>query len=176
MVAAAAPTVEIEINEATNASLMFAPLGRRIRGCFEVLRCKEGQSRDLLAKWPQVIPGQRLAIDADGNGLILDPLRSEENSALCEKIKRAGFSLPPAAEKIPGIDLATWLYWMKNAVDCGQAKIISGSFPAKLPGDPKKKFFGRPSAPDPITKLTAAIEKQTEVMGQLLAAVLKPRG
>ena len=156
--------VIVEVDTPDNGSLHFRPLQRRVRGRFDVGRLPEPGR--LLREWPEGIPGQRIGIDpASGEGFILEPLHDEP--ALKEKAEALG-KLEPARQTFAGVDPVTWLHWIKLAVESGLARVVEGTLPDKIDGEPQTQFVTQP-VPDPIDRLAAAMEKQTEMLGKVLA-------
>jgi len=155
--------VEIEPDSHTNASLMFLPIGRKVRGRFDWRRVREPRAAMTAAEWPEEgIPGQRLGITADGTGYIVEPLH--DAPLLKEKIEQRGQTLPPAREEFAGVHIPTWLFWLKRAAESGVAKVTRGELPEKIDGRPRTKFFANPAA-DPRDKV---IEALVEVVAELL--------
>lgn len=131
---------EIEAAGPGSASLAFAPLQRRIRGRWDLRDNPTIEAGKLFSRWPESIPGQRLALDAEARtGAVIEPLYEPASAALRQKVAAAGFSLPPEQETFSGIDPATWSFWMQRAVDAGLARVVSGQ-PPKVTGKPKLLF------------------------------------
>lgn len=172
----ASNVVEIEIDGPHNQALYFRPLQRRIRGRFDLHRVKEPNAGKLLQAWPEPIPGQHLALNVDtGEGAIIEPLHSPEFAAIREKIERRGQKLGPERETLSGVHVPTWLFYLKGLVETGVAKLVSGKLPEKIDGTPQTRFHSS-EQPDPIDKLTAAIERQCELTAKLLATLAAERG
>lgn len=160
--------VSIEIDDA-DRDLYFAPLGRRVRGRVDPARVtkKNADAARLMSEWP-VVPGQVLGYDfASGCGFISEPLHTEEHASVREHIEKKGFGLEPEKQVFQGQHAATWVYWMSRAVESGMAKVVSGAFPSKLDGEPRKRFLvaEQPSTTD---KLVAVLERQAELIEALL--------
>jgi hypothetical protein len=166
--------VEIEVDTPRNSNLHFRPLQRSIRGRFDWNRIREPQARLKSHEWPVPIPPQRLGIDADGNGYLVEPLHDEEHAAIREQIEdKLNEKLEPARQEFPGVHIPTWLFWIKRAVESGIARIVKGELPAVIDGTPKRNFIIADRKPNSADKLTAAIEAQTEAFNQLTAALTK---
>ena len=162
-------TLEIELNGPRNQNLFFRPLQRRLRGRLDFARDSRPLARMKTAQYPLPIPGQRLGIDLDNSeGFLVDPLHDAEHLPTRERIEASGAKLGPARESFPNVDAVTWLFWIKSAVDAGLAQVVSGKLPDKITGEPQTSFIMKrePSSSD---RLTAAIERQTEVFEKLLA-------
>ena len=158
--------VAIEIDGPQNQNVYFRPLLRKVRGGFDLHRCKEPNAGKLHSTWPEPIPGQRLELDlATGKGAIVDPLYEEKFAALREKIENRGQKLGPERENFP-TDVSTWVYWMQELVTGGKAKLVEGDFP-KLTDTPQTRFHST-EHPDPIDRLAAAMEKQNELLTKLV--------
>jgi hypothetical protein len=162
-------SIEVEIDGQHNESLSFRPLpGRRIRGRFDMNRVAEPMARLRTAEWPQPIPGQRLGIDMDGNGYVSEPLHAPEHAPTREKIVKKGMKLAPETEVFEGVDVASWLFWIGKAVASGIAKVVKGELPAKVEGKHRLNFIMAERPQSSQDKLTAAIERQNDLMAQLL--------
>lgn len=151
-------TIVIEADTETNGNLYFPPLMRTIRGRFDFLRVKEKMAR--MTEWP-VIPGQLLHVNtATGAMHVEDPLHEKDHAEARKRILARGQTLPPAREDITGVDVPTMLFWMHNAVQSKAAKVISGTFPDKLPGKPKTRFHSQedlPGGADELARLRAEV-------------------
>lgn len=161
--------IEIEIDGSHNENLRFRPLQRSIRGRFDLNRVAEPMARLKSAELPLPIPGQRLGIDPDGTGFIAEPLHDDAHAPIRERAAKAGMTLEPAVQEFPGIDLATWYFWLAKAVESGIAKVVKGKLPEKIDGEPKRNFLFADPKPSPVDKLTAAIERQSVLFEKLLA-------
>ena len=124
-------------------------------------------------KWPKPIPSQRLGIDLEGLGYIAEPLHDAENAVLREKITKQGAKLEPELQTFSNIDLPTWYFWMKRAVEAGIAKVVKGKLPDKIDGQPRVNFVTNEPTQGPMDALTAAIEKQNDLMARLLEKLTK---
>jgi len=68
------------------------------------------------------------------------------------------------------IDLPTWLFWMKRAVESGIARVTKGELPKAIDGSKaKKNFITHEPEPSPVDKLTEALERQSKLLEKLLA-------
>ena len=168
-----ATAVELEIDGAGNECLHFRPLERKLRGRLDLTRVKEPLAAVEAQKWPKPIPSQRLGIDAMGIGYLLEPLHDADNTALREKITKQGMGLEPARMTFEGIDLPTWYFWLQRAVESGIAKVISGKLPERIEGKPRMNFVMAEPEPSTSDRLTAAIERQNDLMARLLERIAK---
>ena len=166
--------IEIEVDTPRNECLGFRPLpGVTIRGRFDLARVPEPMARLNESRWPTVVPGQRLGIDAEGVGYISESLYDDEHVVIRERIEKAGMKIAPKVETYEGIDTAAWLHFMKLAVDSGIAKLTKGAFPDKMPANPRTNFIlAEPKATDTAT-LTQAILEQNKLMAALLERMAK---
>jgi hypothetical protein len=146
-------SVEIEVDGTHNEAMFFAPLQKSIRGRFDLMRMGEPMARIAAADWPQPIPSLKLGINAEGNGYITEPLHDAEYTATREKILKKGMTLEPKITEIPGIDLPTWCYWIKRAVEDGLAKVVAGQLPDKIDGKPRTNFIVNDPPENPMDRL-----------------------
>lgn len=161
-------TLEIEIDGACNEHFHFRPLGRSIRGRFDLVRESEPLAMMSRGQWPMPIPSQRVGIDENCIGYVSEPLHDPEHSATRDKIQSKGMQLPPARETFAAIDVTTWLYWLKRAVESGLAKITKGKLPDKIEGEPQKSFITTRPPVKKEERLAAALEEQNKLMAQIL--------
>lgn len=164
--------VEIEIDGPHNENLMFRPISRSVRGRFDFMRIGEPMAKVKAVEWVP-IPSQRLGINDKGVGYIYEPLHDPEHAALKEKIERMGYRFDPPRTTFTEVDLPSWLFWMKSAVDSGLAKITVGTLPLKPEGFPRKNFILAEPEKTSGDKLTAALEAQTVAFNRLTDALLK---
>jgi hypothetical protein len=133
--------VEIVIDGPQNENLYFRPLQRPLRGTFDLNRVPEPLARMQINAFPRPIPGLHIVVDAEKKtGTIIDPLHDAEHAAIREKIEARGLKLGPQAERFDGIDVNTWLFWMRRAVASGVAKIVDGKFPEIDEAKARKNF------------------------------------
>lgn len=161
----AAP-VTVEVRGPNCESLLFRPLMERVRGRFD---CRSlPNPGDLIRQWPEPIPGQRIRLDvANRVGAILEPLHGPDHAATRDKITAKGWKLPEAEVRHEGVDVPTWLFFMRGAVDCGLAEVVEGELPDTIEGTPQTEFITK-RQPDPIDRLVAAMEKQNELLAQIV--------
>lgn len=121
----------------------------------------------LYHEWPQPIPGQELSVNFEaGEVTVREPLWDAPHNAIRQKVEAKGMKLPPGSESTT-VAPATAFYWLTNALESGDCKIIDGTMPTRVDGEVQTRFHS--TAPvEPIDRLTAAIEKQTELMARLL--------
>jgi hypothetical protein len=132
---------------------------------------RDKEAAKLVSIWPQDVPGLRLGVDADtGEGYLAEPLHGDEYVVTREVVTARKLKLEPAAKRFPA-DKATWLFWIKRAVESGAAKVIAGKLPDEIEGEPKTAFMvqHQKSSND---RLAEAINKQTEMFGRLLAELV----
>jgi len=159
-------TIAIEIDGAHNEQLRFRPLQRSIRGRFDLNRIREPQARMKTTEWPEPIPSQRIGIDLDsGTGFIVETIH--QHPAIKARIEQRGMQLAPEREEFSNVDLPTWLYWIKQAVESGLAKVVVGELPERIEGEPQMEFVVQ-RGPDTNDRLAAAIESNTAVLSALL--------
>ncbi len=165
----ASNVIEIEIDGEHNECLHFRPLQRSIRGRLDLMRIGEPMAKVKTTEFPDPIPGQRLGIDPSGTGYLSEPLHDEEYAPIKERILKKGQELEPELLEFENVDLPTWLFWIKRAVEDGIAKVVKGKLPGKIEGKVKKNFIVSRPEQTQNDKLTAAINKQTQVFEKLLA-------
>jgi hypothetical protein len=166
--------VEIEVDGEHNECLAFRPLpGVVIRGRFDLNRIPEPMARLESAKWPKPIPGQLLGIDVEGVGYLGEPLHAPEHAPIREKIEKAGMRLAPECQTFEGIDAQAWLYWMARAVRSGVAQVTKGQLPDILPEGVRKNFIMAEPRQNDSDRMTAAIERQNDLMAKLLERMAK---
>lgn len=167
-------TIEIEIDSPRNEAFHFRPLGRNIRGRFDLTRETEPLAMMRRNEYPVPIPSQRLGIDLEtSEGFIAEPLHEPEHLAIRDRIESRGLSLPPAREAFAAVHVATWLYWIKRAVESGLARVVKGELPSVIEGEPQKSFITKRAEPKTDDRLVAAIERQNELMAALLSQLSK---
>lgn len=164
-----ANTIEVEFDTPLNANVLFQPLQRTLRGRFDVRRMKDAGR--LFSEWPQPIPGQRLSVNLDnGECHVIEPLWEVEFSAIRERIESKGMKLAPGRETVQA-QPATLHYWLKQLIDSGKCKVVSGELPSKVDGVPQKRFHST-EQPDAVDKLTSAIERQTAAIEKLITKLI----
>ena len=164
--------IEVEIDGPQNQALYFRPLQRRVRGRFDLHRVKEPNAGKLLGTWPDPIPGQRLALNVDtGEAAIVEPLYEPQYAAIRERIEAQGRKLGPERESFK-VDVPTWAYWLQSAVSSGVARVTAGTLPESIEGMPRLRFHSA-EQPDPIDRLTTAIERQCELQAETLKLLAK---
>lgn len=180
--------LEVEVDSSKNHDLFFGPLNRRIRGGYDVKRAAQHDKDavSLMTLWPEPIPGQRLALNAETKQAhLIEPLHEDRYTAIREKIvDRKVARLEPHETTYANVDVATWLHHIKCAVEAGVAKVISGELPEVIEGNPRKWFRGEERKgesaclAEAIEKQTAAAERQAESferLEKLLEGLLKKR-
>ncbi|MEQ8790252.1 MAG: hypothetical protein RIC55_28410 [Pirellulaceae bacterium] len=164
------PAVEIEIDGPSNEALHFRPLQRSIRGRFDMNRIGEPMARVAATKWPTPIPSQRLGIDANGNGYLIEPLHDIAHAPTREKIDKTGKALEPARQTFDNIDLCTWAFWLRRAVEGGLARVVSGKLP-EVEGTPRMNFILHDPGPSQTDTLAEALNRQADAFNSLAAAI-----
>ena len=167
----------VEANVVANRNLDFPPLGKQVRGRFDVMKLA-GEIGPLRTKFPTPIPGQRLAVDVKGGvGYLLEPLHDDEHAPIKEQIQKTA-KVPPAVQTFDDIDVPTWCYWIDEIVKQHLAEIVDGQIPRY---DVKKvqHRFHSVEQPDPTERLADAIERQADAIerqGTLMLRVLERLG
>ena len=125
--------VTLAVEGPHNECLHFRPINQRLRGRFDYLRDTEPAARLAAGDWTDDIPGIRYGYDFERRcGFVHDPLNDPEFSHVRERIEALGFKPGPVRKEFPDADAATWLYWMRRAVEAGLAVVIEGKLPSKL--------------------------------------------
>lgn len=168
--------IEITIEGPKNENLIFAPLGRMLRGAFDLMRDDWPRAAELRGKFgTHRIPGQVLGIDPETCTAWIRDLAAEHPDTR-PKIERMGYTLPPARETVPiqPDEVPTWLYWMRRAVEGNLAAVTKGALPElrDITGPVKKHFMSEPQK-SPTDRLAEAVEKQNELMAKLLESLAK---
>jgi hypothetical protein len=148
----------------------FAPLDRRMRGRLDAVKLAQHDrdAGELVAQWPEPLPGQQLSIDPQsGEVAVLEPLAG--NAKVEAKLKARSLRLAPAREPV-NCDWDTAAHYAAEAVKAGQAIIVSGSIPQYDPAKVRKDFIVTPP-PDPQAKLVDAINHQTAAFNRLAEAL-----
>lgn len=167
--------VVIEVDTPQNSNVVFRPLQKPIRGKFDLHRVREPNAGKLHSLWPAPIPGQLLSLDlVTAEGVILDPLYEEKFASIRSKIEELGQKLPPQREVFQGADVATWVFYMRELVNSGKAKLIEGEFPKIDESKVQRRFYSN-ERPDTSDRLVAAIEKQNDLMAQLLNKLVETK-
>jgi hypothetical protein len=164
--------------DAENRNPYFPPLDRAMRGRYDAqLAARHDKDAGaLLSEIPEAIPGQRLAVTESGEAEIVEPLHDPRYAAIAERIKSRGIRLRPERERL-AIDKATALYWIREAVAAGQARVVSGRLPERIEGTPKLHFITQPheSSEGRLSKalesMAAAQREQTAALLQLVTAL-----
>ena len=121
--------------------------------------------------WPDPIPGQRLGIDPNtSTGYIAEPLHEPKNRVLREKIIKQGYGIAEEKETLPNAHVPTYLFWFKRLVESGAAKVVKGTLPETIDGEPQTEYWThrRKSSND---RLAEAMDRQTEMLSKVLAAL-----
>lgn len=155
--------VELEYDSETNSSYGFRPAMREVRGRFDVNRLPEAGS--LRKRFPTPIPGQRLGLDANGV-YVREPLYQEEFKTLRAEIEKTA-KLEPERTYLD-VDVATFCYWVKEAMKSGHLKIVAGALPEKVQGEPKTVFHYTPQ-PSPMDRLASEFRRLGDLLEKVLA-------
>jgi hypothetical protein len=164
--------LEIEM-DAANRDVFFKPLGRNLRGRFDMSKCKESGARDYMDRYPVPLPGMRVTLDpAAGVAAIIDPLYDVEFRAArdsVEKKHRLATERESVDVSAPNT-LATWVRELGRLVQSGLARIVRGTLPT-VPGEPKLHFLTKPRASQ-TERLAIAFERFTAEQARQTDALL----
>jgi hypothetical protein len=174
MAAAVKTMVELEVDEQHNGNLNFFPLGRTLRGRFDLSRAAK-HDRDasaLFTQWPEPIPGQRLKVNfAENKATLIEPLREPDNADLLAEIEKSAL-VEPHKQDFENIDAATWSFWLGRAVEGGLVRVVAGQLPTERPaGKPQVSFYVKREADQAetaIDRLAVAVERQGDMLAQLI--------
>lgn len=161
--------LEIEIDGPNNQQHRFRPLQRNLRGRFDFGRVAEPMAKLQTNRFPQPIPGQRLSLDtASGEAAIIEPLHDAEHIRTRRTIEKHGSTIAPQQQPLGKVHIATFLFWMKSAVEAGLARVVRGTLPDVIEGEPQKSFLSA-AAFNPNDRLAAALESIVAVNREILA-------
>ncbi|MCA9109888.1 MAG: hypothetical protein KDA52_08085 [Planctomycetaceae bacterium] len=165
--------VEIEIDGPCNEELRFRPLQRNVRGRFDLMRINEPMAKVKSGEWTP-IPSQRLGIDGDGFGYIEEALHDEQHAPLKEKIEKKGMTLEPPLQTFDGIDVPSWLFYMKRAVEAGIAHVTKGKLPDVVDAKAvKRNYLMADTEPSSTDKMAEAMQAQAKSFDRLTDAILR---
>jgi hypothetical protein len=168
-----ANTIICEIDGPQNQSVMFRPWGKKIRGRFDIHRLRDAGAGSLMTLFPQPIPGQYISLDlSTAEGIVIEPLHEDKFAAIRERIEKMGQTLPAQREVLQGIDLTTCLWWLRELVNSGKAKLIEGEFP-KIDESKVQRRFHSTERPGTEDKLLTAIERQNDLLAELIGRLAK---
>ena len=155
--------IEISIDNPGNRELYFVPLSRTVRGRVVVERIQHKNRFDVMKNWGGIpeFEGQILGVNIDtGDGYLREPLH--DNPRFMAQLKLHNQKLGEPVTTWPGVNMQEWMFWMRQAVAKGGAKIIAGSFPVIT--------YSPPDANRPA----GAKEKQRDALLTLLLGKLSP--
>ena len=158
--------LEVAIDNERNCNVFFQPLQRTIRGAYDFGRCPEPESGRLSRRFNgRPIPGQVLGIEGE-RGYVRDGVHGDDE--MLHLAQQRGLKIPPEREEVGEVDRATWLYWLRRAVDAGHARVVSGKLPelTDIEGEPQKVFQPRPKSPtdEKLDRLTDTLEKFVDLL------------
>jgi hypothetical protein len=168
--------IEVEVSGLFGRGLHFRPIGRTVRGRMDPNQIQTETGRHLRERWPTLIPGQVLGIDTtSGEKYLREPLHDQEHGSARRLIEKRGRELPKERETFDSESTATWVYWLKRAVDAGQARVISGDLDSlDLEDGPRKNFIFAAPKPESagLAECIAGLAKAVEAQGKVLEALL----
>jgi hypothetical protein len=137
--------IEIQIGNGKNSNVFFQPLGRVLRGTYDLNNINEPFARVLINRFPKPIPGVILRLDGT-TATVIEPLYAPEHAPIRERIEALGVRLPPEREHVEGVCVDTFVFWMKRLSDRDvSAKVIGGTWPEYDPTKAKKAFITEPA-------------------------------
>ncbi len=163
----------IEANSDRDTNLYFPPLSQTIRGRFDATRlsARNPNAATVLSRFPQPIPGQKISIDTQKRvGTIEEPLHDLPHKDTRKRLAAAGFSLKPRTQQFDGVDVAAWLFCMRDAVDGGLAQVVEGKMPAVIDGKRPKSFVS-PDQPDENETLRQTLVENAKAMREAVEAI-----
>lgn len=149
----------------------FPPLDRRMRGRFDakIVAAHDADAGPLLGEWKEPLAGQMLAIEGD-DVAVLEPLH--KFPAIAARLKQRNLTLAPEREAVK-CDPLTAMYYAREAVKAGQAKVISGTLPTDIDESKVQRDFIVKPPVNPQKSLASAIEAQTVAFNRLADALEK---
>jgi hypothetical protein len=160
-------TIEVEVDHELGRSLDFFPIGRQLRSRLDFKQMRSEHSAGLLKKFPDPIPGQIIGINPSlQKGWIREPLHDARYAAMRKQIEKAEFDLAPEITEIANVDVPTWLFWLRRALDAKCVRVLSGKVPqiAEIEGQPRTERFGVQSRDKTIDTLVAQNQKLIELL------------
>jgi hypothetical protein len=174
--------VEIEVHGKRGSRLFFHPVGKPLRGHINFREIDSKAIRAKGDKWTKPVPGKVIGVNlSTGERYIREPLHEPEHRETRAKIEKSN-SLPPEKEVYNGETQSTWFYWMRRAVDNGDAVLLKGELPtlASFEGEkPKPVDDGKPRKnfilpePEKGISLAEVLERSTAVNEKLLELLTK---
>lgn len=163
----------IECDNHKDCNMYVAPIGRRIRGRFDAHRrtAKNPDNATLLGQWPQPVPGQLLSVDTDAKTVTIhEPIRDKQHEDIAALFKKRSIKIPEH-ETFEGVHIPSMLHTMKRAVDCRLARVVEGTMPDKIEGEPLKSFIA-PNELDPEEQLRETLKENTQVMRECIESIV----
>jgi hypothetical protein len=169
--------VEIEVDTPTDGNFYFQPIGRTLRGRFDLMRAlhRDQFLSQLIPEWGMAgIPGQRLRVDFDsGEVTIIESLYDRENAGLLEKIRKRGWGVAAAREEVAAAaaHLPSCAFWLRRAIEDGYVRLVAGKIP-EIRGEPVKALVKR--APDPRDEQIRAMNRKMDAVLGFLITTMTP--
>ncbi len=161
-------TLLVEFGDDRCRNYFFPPLDRRLRGRFDAQQLAK-HDRDagaLIADWPEAVAGQQLEIDNDtGEAAIVEPLH--DFPSIAARLHKSGLQLAPRRESVT-CDLPTLLYYTRDAVKSGAARIVRGALPEFDESKARLHLFVEPPL-NQTAELAKAFNRLADVMEKMLA-------
>lgn len=172
--------VEIHIRSRAGSQVYFRPIGRPVRGYIDTAEFRTDIGQALKKVWAEPVAGQVLGVNfGTGEKYLREPLHDPKHRFVKEKIEGKGLRIPEPMESFKSENMATWLYWMKRAVESGDAELIEGEFPSlDSLNEPIRKTFvtNTPPPSSEATMVAEAFQAFTKVLernNELLAKLVK---
>lgn len=170
--------IEIEFDGPRNENPVFRPLDRKCRGRFILARVPNPNAQTLTKKYGAPIPGERLSLDLDtGEACIIEPLQLPEHEELRNKLARDEtgrtiFRFGPARDSKGVVHKPTYLFWMRQVVEAGYARLTAGEFPRDLGGKPRTNFRSNETV-SRDDRMMQILEQNTAAIRALLERLTK---
>ena len=148
--------IEIEVVDELNSNLRFLPIPLTVRGRWDWSRTREPEHKtDAEGPYPGQVIGVNLTTRET---YIRESLHESKYSALRERIEKKA-AIPPKKQSFPNVDenhIATWIHWMRRAIESQKARLIKGEFPESVEGTPRTVIYRTESNEKNILNLLAA--------------------
>jgi hypothetical protein len=167
----------IEVRNKMNAGLHWKPTQTTLRGALDFRATGDPEFFALSMKLPDGVPGQCIRLDTgERRAVIYDPLNLPEHESTRNRLEQTIKAASPLSGRLKfaesqdfkEVDLPTWVYWLKRAVEAGYAVVLSGNLDAVKVEGPVRKEFLHAKREDPKERTVEALLKQNQALIALL--------